>query len=84
MAGTNKNNTLIKSTPCIILKDAQLPENIGMCARSIFNYGFSDLRLVNPKKSWPNQKAIASSAGAFENIQKSSKILRNSAGVLYW
>ena len=74
MAGTNKKNTLIKSAPCIILKDPQLPENIGMCARSMFNYGFSDLRLVNPKQSWTNKKAIASSAGAFENIQKSTRV----------
>ena len=74
MAGTNKKNTLIKSTPCIILKDPQLPENIGMCARAMFNYGFSDLRLVNPVESWSNKKAIASSAGAFENIQKSIRV----------
>ena len=50
MAGTNKTNKLISNGPCIILKDPQLPENIGMCARSMLNYGFSDLRIVNPKK----------------------------------
>ena len=74
MAGTNKKNTFIKSKPCIVLKNPQLPENIGMCARSMFNYGFSDLRLVNPKQSWPNKKAIVSSAGAFESIQKSTRV----------
>ncbi len=74
MAGTNKKNKLIQSEPCIILKDPQLPENIGMCARSMLNYGFSDLRIVNPKKSWPNKKALASSAGAFDNIKKSTKV----------
>ena len=61
MAGTNKKNTLIKSAPCIILKDPQLPENIGMCARSMFNYGFSDLRIINPKNAWPSEKAMSSS-----------------------
>ena len=54
MAGTNKINKLISNGPSIILKDPQLPENIGMCARSMLNYGFSDLRIVNPKKAFPN------------------------------
>ena len=35
MAGTNKINKLISNGPCIILKDPQLPENIGMCAINV-------------------------------------------------
>ena len=77
MAGTNKKNKLINSDPCIILKDPQLPENIGMCARSMLNYGFTDLRVVNPKKSWPNDKAVSSSAGAFDKIKKTIKVFSN-------
>ena len=77
MAGTNKRKKLISNGPCIILKDPQLPENIGMCARSMLNYGFSDLRIVNPKKALPNDKAMSASAGAFEKIAKNTKIFSN-------
>jgi tRNA/rRNA methyltransferase len=73
MAGTNKKKKIITSEPCIILKDPQLPENIGMCARSMFNYGFSDLRIINPKNAWPSEKAMSSSAGAFDKIHKSTR-----------
>ena len=77
MAGTNKINKLISNGPCIILKDPQLPENIGMCARSMLNYGFSDLRIVNPKKTFPNNKAISASAGAFDKIIKKTRVFSN-------
>ena len=77
MAGTNKINKLISNGPCIILKDPQLPENIGMCARSMLNYGFSDLRIVNPKKAFPNDKAISASAGAFDKIIKKTRVFSN-------
>ena len=77
MAGTNKTNKLIRNGPCIILKDPQLPENIGMCVRSMLNYGFSDLRIVNPKKAFPNDKAISASAGAFDKIIKKTKVFSN-------
>ena len=77
MAGTNKTNKLISNGPCIILKDPQLPENIGMCARSMLNYGFSDLRIVNPKKAFPNDKAISASAGAFGKIIKKTRVFSN-------
>ena len=73
MAGTNKQNKFIFSKPSIILKSPQLAENIGMSARSMVNYGFSDLRIVNTKVSWPNNKAISSSAGAFDFISKTTK-----------
>ncbi len=74
MAGTNKKNKLISNGPCVILKDPQLPENIGMCARSMLNYGFSDLRIINPKKAFPNDRAISASAGAFDKIAKNIRV----------
>ena len=70
MAGTNKNNKLIFSDPIIILKNPQLPENIGMVARTMVNFGLKNLRIVNPRVSWPNKKSYAASAGAFELIEK--------------
>ncbi len=73
MAGTNKKNKALLSKPAIILKDPQLPENIGMTIRSLVNYGFYDLRIINPKLSWPNNKSVSSSAGAFDIIKNSTK-----------
>jgi tRNA/rRNA methyltransferase len=52
--------------PAIILVHPQLGENIGMCARAMFNCGLTDLRLVAPRDGWPSEKAVASSSGALE------------------
>lgn len=52
--------------PAIILINPQLGENIGMCARAMFNCGLTDLRIVNPRDGWPSEKAVSSSAGALE------------------
>lgn len=47
-------------------------ENIGAAARGMANFGLSDLRIVNPRDGWPNERAEAMSAGAFEkNVQVS-------------
>lgn len=35
-----------------------------MVARAMLNCGLTDLRLVNPREAWPNDKARAASAGA--------------------
>ena len=56
-----------------ILVRPQLGENIGSVARAIKNFGITNLRIVNPKCSWPNDKAIATSVGA-KDILESSKI----------
>jgi tRNA/rRNA methyltransferase len=50
--------------PCIILKDAQLAENIGAAARVMANFGLADLRLVSPRDGWPQPRAWASASGA--------------------
>lgn len=50
--------------PAIILKDAQLAENIGAAARVMANFGLSDLRLVAPRDGWPQERAWASASGA--------------------
>ena len=52
------------AAPAIILSEPQLGENIGACARAMANFGLSDLRLVNPRDGWPNEKAEAMAAGA--------------------
>ena len=54
----------------------QLGENIGACARSLKNFGFSKLHIVSPKQSWPNNKTKATSVGAYDVIRK-AKIYAN-------
>ena len=59
-----------------ILVKPQLGENIGASARSLKNFGFSKLNIVLPKQSWPNNKAKATSVGAYDIIKK-AKIYNN-------
>jgi len=56
-----------------ILVRPQMGENIGSVARAIKNFNIKYLRIVNPRCSWPNQKALATSVGA-KDILKSAKI----------
>ena len=53
-----------------ILVKPQLGENIGACARSMKNFGFSKLYIVEPKINFPNHKAKATSVGAYDIINK--------------
>ena len=53
-----------------VLNKPQLSENIGACARAMKNFNFSNLVVVNPKPSFPNDKIIATSVGAKEIIKK--------------
>ena len=53
-----------------ILVKPQLGENIGACARSMKNFGFSKLYVVDPKINFPNHKAKATSVGAYDIINK--------------
>ena len=59
-----------------ILVKPQLGENVGACARSLKNFGFSKLHIVSPKQSWPNNKAKATSVGAY-NLIKRAKVYNN-------
>jgi tRNA/rRNA methyltransferase len=52
------------SSPCVILNEPQLAENIGAVARVMANFGLSDLRLVRPRDGWPQDRAWASASGA--------------------
>ena len=56
-----------------ILVKPQLGENIGACARSMKNFGFQKLQIVNPKINFPNHKAKATSVGAFD-IRNKAKV----------
>ena len=58
----------MKSKFGFILVKPQLGENIGACARSMKNFGFSKLHIVKPKITFPNHKAKATSVGAYDII----------------
>ena len=59
-----------------ILVKPQIGENIGASARALKNFSFSKLNIVSPKQNWPNQKAKATSVGAYDVIKK-AKIFDN-------
>ena len=58
------------SAPAVILSFPQIGENIGAAARAMANFGLSDLRLVNPRCGWPNEKAKAMAAGAGAVVER--------------
>ena len=58
--------------PVVILDRSQLADNIGSVARVMANFGLSELRLVNPRDGWPQERAWATASGAdwvLEGIQ---------------
>jgi len=57
----------------IILVDVQLPENIGLTARAMFNFGIPNLILVNPKIDLPSEKAEAVAVDALDLV-KNAKV----------
>ncbi|MDC0192254.1 RNA methyltransferase [Alphaproteobacteria bacterium] len=62
--------------PSIVLVRPQLPENIGMVARAMDNFGLNKLYIVNPRAGWPNNLAIKSSANS-KKIILNAKIYNN-------
>ena len=61
---------MTSKNPSIILVRPQLPENIGMVARAMNNFGLKDLILVSPKENWLNNKTINAA-------KKANKIIKN-------
>ncbi|HEY0917834.1 RNA methyltransferase [Devosia sp.] len=71
MAGTDKSQQIAyRPGPAIILCEPQLGENIGSTARAMANFGLWDLRLVNPRDGWPNERAVAAASRADHVIEK--------------
>jgi tRNA/rRNA methyltransferase len=54
--------------PVIVLVNPQMGENIGAAARAMLNCGIDELRLVNPRDGWPNERANAMSSGALDKM----------------
>ena len=55
--------------PSIILVRPQLPENIGMVARVMHNFGLKDLIVVSPRDNWLNSKSINAAKKAIKIIK---------------
>ncbi len=65
MAGTDKTrNQVLGPAPAVVLVNPQLGENIGTAARAMANFGLHELRIVEPRDGWPNEKALTASSGA--------------------
>ncbi len=73
MAGTNSERQLLAEGPAIILVEPQMGENIGMVARAMANFGLFELRLVNPRDGWPNERAQATASKA-DHIIEATKV----------
>ena len=52
----------------IILVAPQMGENIGAVARAMKNFDIYDLRIVDPRDGWPNEKTVSMSVGAADLI----------------
>ncbi len=59
----------MQQSPKIILVEPQMGENIGAAARAMHNFAVSELRIVNPRDGWPNERALSLSAGAKHLIE---------------
>jgi tRNA/rRNA methyltransferase len=73
MAGTDRTQTATTAEsgrhgPAIILVGPQMGENIGAAARGMLNCGLDDLRIVNPRDGWPNDRAAAMASGALDRM----------------
>ena len=62
--------------PSIVLVKPQLPENIGLVARAMDNFGLKNLILINPREKWPNDIAINTAANS-KNIIKKTKVFNS-------
>ncbi len=53
-----------QTAPSVLLMAPQIPDNIGMVARAMGNFGLDDLRVIEPRDGWPSEKARAVASGA--------------------
>lgn len=67
--------------PVIVLVEPQMGENIGAAARAMLNCGLDEMRIVNPRDGWPNEKANIMSSGAFDKMPP-VKIFESTADAL--
>ncbi|MEZ5893720.1 MAG: RNA methyltransferase [Parvularculaceae bacterium] len=73
--------THVRPAPAFVLVAPQMGENIGAAARAMLNFGLADLRIVNPRDGWPNEKATAMAAGA-THVVDAAKVFSATADAL--
>ncbi len=73
-------------SPAVVLVEPQLPDNIGMVARAMANFGLDSLRLVAPRDGWPQEKARIAASGANYVIDEARvyETLADAMGDLSW
>ena len=74
------------TAPVVILVRPQLADNIGMVARALANFGLDELRLVEPRDGWPNEKARIAASGAnfVVDAARAFPTLKEALGDLNW
>ena len=74
------------AAPAVILVRPQLADNIGMVARALANFGLDELRLVEPRDGWPNEKARIAASGANFIVDEARAFpaLKEALGDLNW
>lgn len=73
MAGTDKTQPqALGPAPAVILVNPQLGENIGTAARAMANFGLHELRIVDPRDGWPNERALKAASGADWIIERAT------------
>jgi len=60
------------TAPVFILVEPQMGENIGAAARAMWNFGLDDMRIVNPRDGWPNERAEAMAASATHVLENAN------------
>ena len=68
-------------TPCVILVEPQLAENVGMAARAMKNCALTELRLVNPREDHLSAKALSASSNS-EEILQNAKVYASTADAM--
>lgn len=72
---------MTNNSPCVILVEPQLAENVGMAARAMKNCALSELRLVNPREDHLSPKALSASSNS-EEILQNAKIFPSTAAAV--
>ncbi len=75
-----------REAPSVLLMAPQIPDNIGMVARAMGNFGLHDLRVIEPRDGWPSEKARAVASGAAAIIDDAAlhESLGHAIGDLNW
>ena len=72
---------MTNNSPCVILVEPQLAENVGMAARAMKNCALSELRLVNPREDHLSPKALSASSNSEEILQNAKIFPSTTAAV---